>query len=179
MTSEIIVTRLITYSRNRWFHRFEGVPLKHHAQNDMLILFAFLSENFIKVARCNYNTEPHYCCHWLVSPLRKILKKILLLIWVEESAIISAKNYGRFSSVFVNYAPEINEKKTGHKLINEIAIWIYSLVRCTWLVRLSKLITGKIMRSKNLKQNYEIISLCVNLLLLSTLLKFTTRKTLQ
>ena len=62
---------------------------------------------------------------------KKNFEKTLLLVWGEESAIISVKNYGLILSVFVKYAPEINEKKTGQKMIHEIAIWIYSLGRCT------------------------------------------------
>lgn len=58
---------------------------------------------------------------------KKNFEKTLLLIY----AIISVKNYGLFLSVFVKYAPEINEKKTGQKMIHEIAIWIYSLGHCT------------------------------------------------
>ena len=89
----------------------------------MLILFAFLSENFIKVAHCNYNTEPHRHYHWFVSPLREILKKKNTVInWVEESGIISVRNYGNFLWSFVNHAPEINEKKTGQEMIHEISI---------------------------------------------------------
>ena len=45
-----------------------------------------------------------------------------MINWVEESGIISVRNYGNFLWSFVNHAPEINEKKTGQEMIHEIAI---------------------------------------------------------
>lgn len=41
------------------------------------------------------------------------------------------QNDGNFLSVFVSYAPEIKENKTGRKMIHEIPIWMYSFVCCT------------------------------------------------
>ena len=40
-------------------------------------------------------------------------------------------------------------------------------------------VTREIMQRKNAMQFYEIASLCANVLLLSTLLQFSARKTLQ
>ena len=62
---------------------------------------------------------------------KKNFEKKLLLIWVEESAIISVKNYGLFLSVFVKYAPEINEKKTGQRtIINKSEYFFPSRAHC-------------------------------------------------